>query len=331
LQREGLENPPSEILEGLSESEKAQILNDAAVLKRVTEKVYANVTDPNTPEFMEEYYDSLNAIDREARAKIDALTETLKQGGLASSPRQYESAMQIFRRKRKEITDDKYDAIEKIISTDVESYHKEESAKNPENSINFYLDLYSRKVFDNPANYLEDGEFDYQAMQEADRNFLQYDLDGNKDLYDQIVSIRFQKKDLNEFEAEVVIGHHIFGGKYWQGADVATLNEFPDVERIYYDRYQGASPDFKRVLRDENPRLAEFISVRNKVRDQLRMNDPYLDAWVYRNGYDNELLSDAWRINGEPNPLELYALRDVIPVDWSQLMRNRKQVFPEYY
>ena len=331
LQREGLENPPSEILEGLSESEKAQILNDAAVLKRVSEKVYANVTDPNTPEFMEEYYDSLNAIEREARAKIDALTETLKQGGLASSPRQYESAMQIFRRKRKEITDDKYDAIEKIISTDVESYHKEQSAKNPENSIKFYLDLYNRKVFDNPANYLEDGEFDYQAMQEADRNFLQYDLDGNKDLYDQIVSIRFQKKDLNEFEAEVVIGHHIFGGKYWQGADTATLNEFPDVERIYYDRYQGASPDFKRVLRDENPRLAEFISVRNKVRDQLRMNDPYLDAWVYRNGYDNELLSDAWRINGEPNPLELYALRDVIPVDWSQLMRNRKQVFPEYY
>ena len=141
----------------------------------------------------------------------------------------------------------------------------------------------------------------------------------------------FQKKDLNDFEAEIVIGQHIFGSKYWQGADVATLKEFPDIERIYYDSYQRASRDYKTLLRQENPRLAEFIAVRNKVRDQLRMNDPYLDAWVYRNVYDNELLSDAWRINGEPNPQELYALRDVIRVDWSQLMRYRKQVFPEYY
>ena len=331
LQREGLENPPAEILEGLSESEKAQITNDAAVLKRVAEKVYANVTQPNTPEFMESWYESFNQINTEARKKIDALTETLKQGGLASSPRQYESAMQIYRRKRKEILEDKYNSIEELSSTEVEAYFEQQAAENTDNTINYYLDLYNRKVFDNPSNYLEDGEFDYQAMQQADRNFLQFDLDGNKDLYDQIVSIRFQKKDLNEFEAEVVIGHHIFGGKYFQGADTATLNEFPDMERIYYDKYQAASPDYKRLLREENPRLAEFIAVRNKVRDQLRMNDPYLDAWVYRNGYDNKLLSDAWRIDGEPNPQELYALRDVIPVDWSQLMRNRKEVFPEYY
>ena len=331
LQREGLENPPSEILEGLSESEKAQILNDAAVLKRVADKVYANVSQPNTPEFMEEYYDKRGEIRSEARAKIDELTELLKQGLLASSPRQYESAMAVYRKKRKEILDDKYDAFDKLTTKEVETYYLEEQANTPENTIDYFIDLFSRKVFDNPSNTLENGEFDYLAMQEADRNFFENDLKGNKELYDQIVSIGFQKKDLNDFEAEIVIGQHIFGSKYWQGADVATLKEFPDIERIYYDSYQRASRDYKTLLRQENPRLAEFIAVRNKVRDQLRMNDPYLDAWVYRNGYDNELLSDAWRINGEPNPQELYALRDVIPVDWSQLMRNRKQVFPEYY
>ena len=332
LQKAGLLNPPSEILENLSEGERNQIQKDSTLLKQVAEKVYANVTSPTTPEFMEPYWDNYNKITQKYKFQIEELTEELKQGNLSSSPLQYESAMRIYKRKRSEILDKKYTDVDEIFSKDVESYLDSQKEKTVENSMKYYVDLFQEKVFDNPDFDLANGEFDYQAMKLADKLFLQNDLNGNKELYDQIVSLRFQKKDLNDFEAEVVLGTHIFGGKYFEGADKATLAQYPDVERNYYDTYQKASNDFKRVLRDENPRLAEFISVRNQVRKNLRMNDPYLDAWVYRSGYDNKLLSDAWLINGQQNPSELYSWRDVaMPVDWSYLKRNEKTAFPEYY
>ena len=256
----------------------------------------------------------------------------MKQGNLASSSLQYESALKVFKNKRKELLNKKYDRIDELITNDVEAYQNQQRDFNVENTMKYYVDLYMEKVFDNPEFDLANGEFDYQALKQADRLFLQNDLGGNKELYDQIVSIRFQKKDLNDFEAELVLGSHIFGSKFFEGADQATLAQYPDVERKYYDNYQSASNDFKRVLREEDPRLAEFISVRNKVRENLRINDPYLDAWVYRNGYDNKLLSDAWLIVGEQNPTELYSWRDISsPVDWTYLMRNRKELFPEYY
>ena len=331
LQKAGLANPPSEILEGLSEDERTQIENDASILKQVADKVYAEAA-PNSPDFMEEFYEKYNEINQKHKFDIEALTEELKQGNLASSPLQYESALKVFKNKRKELLNKKYDRIDELITNDVEAYQNQQRDFNVENTMKYYVDLYMEKVFDNPEFDLANGEFDYQALKQADRLFLQNDLGGNKELYDQIVSIRFQKKDLNDFEAELVLGSHIFGSKFFEGADQATLAQYPDVERKYYDNYQSASNDFKRVLREEDPRLAEFISVRNKVRENLRINDPYLDAWVYRNGYDNKLLSDAWLIVGEQNPTELYSWRDISsPVDWTYLMRNRKELFPEYY
>ena len=143
-------------------------------------------------------------------------------------------------------------------------------------------------------------------------------------IYDLVTTIGYYKKDLNEYEAELVIGNHIFGGKYYKQIDEATLQQFPDVVEDF-SKYKQAGSNLKASLKDNNPRLKEFFTVRNKVRELEREKNPLLDAWLYRMGKVTKLRNKA---NQE---LEYEWADPSAAIDWVAKWNQRKQEFPEYY
>ena len=332
VQKNALLNPPSLSLEGKTEAEIKQIESDAATLKNWEDMVYNKYKseDMTLPDAVNDYWVNRNEVKKKFRKELDDLTKTLENGELAKDPGV--SSMRVFKSERRAILNKMYDEIGDP-SLEVQEYFDEQALSRPENSIKFLLDKYSRDVWFNPEFDLPNNEFDWDAMQKADKNFLENDLHGNKTLYDQIMAINYTKRDLNEYEAELVIGQHIFGGHYFTKVEEATLEQFPDVENIFKNVYKDASREYQDALRATNPRLAEFITVKNKVRRLELEKDPLLDAWAYRNGYTDKLHHKIWRLeNGGIDYDQLYLWRDPsMPIDWSMKWNQRKQEFPEYY
>ncbi len=336
-QRLALENPSSSLLENLTLAEQALILDDAKRLKDIETKVYDTyrLDTIGVPKAVNDYFEQSIEIDKKYNPKIEQLTNQLKEGRLNSSPAQFEPAMRKFKNDRKDILNDKYEEKDLIYdkNPEIQQYFNEQALLNPENTFKWFEEQYKQKVFFNPAFDLPDGEFDYRASKEAERLFFQNELQGNKELFDQIVTLQFFKKDMNEYEADLELSRHMFSGYYFEKIDQSILEEFKDVEDIYYNSYQPGSGDYKTALRDGNERLAKFITLRNDVRKNIRKQNPLLDAWVFRMGYDNTLLSEPFLISeGVVDPEEKFRWRDPREaIDWQLAWKNRRETYPGFY
>jgi len=298
---------------------KDQRVIDAEALKSMTDMAYDSTTfvDPRKPEAVDNYYKQSTDINNfysgtKEGGTIHQITKDLIAGKID---------FYTWRNKRAERLSSKYERLEQERSSDPEIQEYFDSKTVPENTLKERIQEYSEEVFNNPEFDLPDGEHDYQAQSQADKRFL--DKYG-QEVYDLVTTVNYYKKDLNEYEAEFVIGKHIFGGKYYQQIDQATLEQFPDVVEDF-NKYKQAGTNLKASLKENNPRLKQFLTVRTKVRELEREKNPLLDAWLYRMGYvsvmKNEANKDLEFEWGDPSSA----------IDWPAKWNQRKEEYPEYY
>ena len=298
---------------------KDQRVLDAQRLKEIQDLAYDanNFKDPRKPEAVDDYFAQSKLID-------DRFSSTKPSGQIYNLTKELIAGKIDFyswRESRKDIQSRRFEAKSALreASPEIQEYFDSKTA--PENTLKEISNEYYEEIWGNPEFDLPNGEYDWDAQRKADARFL--DKYG-QDVYNLVVTLSYYKKDLNEYEAEYEIGKHIYLPKYYQQIDIATLQQFPDVEEDFL-KYKRSGASLQASLKENNPRLVEFLKVRDRVRLLERDRNPLLDAWLYRMGFVSVLRNEA------NQGLEYEWADPSTPIDWAAKWNSRKQEYPEYY
>ena len=331
VQQSAIENPPVEFLNGLSEIDKEKYENNKTELDQFDKAWQETFKNKADSELLSQFFGDQKAEKDILRNQIERETKRYESGefGIFSDFRKRITSLEHDYYARLDVLENKY--AQDYPEFDVSQQLMDRARRYPEDSYEFLYSFYSKEVSNNPDFDLPGGEYDYEGHQRADRQFFD---EYGQDVYAQVKLMQYLRKDQNIYTSEIINGKDIFGGLYWASTSQQIRQLDPITYDFYINTYQKAADYEQEAMLATNPQLKSLIDTRNQVRKLLRESNPLLDIWVYRNGYGRETLySKAFADStGKPDPKELNRWSSLdTEVDWSDLYKRRKQLFPEYY
>ena len=143
----------------------------------------------------------------------------------------------------------------------------------------------NNELFDTPIG------FDYRAKEVAEAEFI------NKygtEMYEYAQQYLASGKNVLPYEAEYLNARKQFEF-YWEASEKAVIEAEADPETAeallsgYQQLTQGQRDDFNRLNPDEASYIARLQKKISNVKEQLRIQNPGLDGFLFRWGYPGKL------------------------------------------
>ena len=308
----------------ISEGESAMSLSDEEELQKLDAEILAGNVERGDEDdlVIEKYHKRHTDIEDEWNENIaegvELLTSNPEIMDLEKFRQIYLSSSNAIRRSKLEELND----TDGEFAVAIEHFEKNSDRfgeDNPEDiAYNQYVtDILATDDFDIP------GGFDYDARDEAVKGFQ------NKwgDEVFAYVQERFRVgRNIPLLVSEFWQGRKRFE-YYWQDVDEAVMATMPNAVTLEpaYKEWTRASENRRLELEETVPMLKGMIQKVSRVKRSMREQDGILDAWLFRWGFTQSLVSpdnkfspdgvddarDFWR-NPKPMPLETFGIQNGI-------------------
>ena len=278
----------------LNKVEKDQINKDEDIVEYT--KLARQISDKNNDDLyaqQEIYYDEKDKIKQTYEAEFAQLSSAVKNGLIKIQDLNSSDRWKKIKAERRTRYKDFYSRLEPggdlaLVEEYFESlgrkYSDDEQVEDQIAEI--YIEtVLNNELFDTPIG------FDYRAKEVAEAEFI------NKygtEMYEYAQQYLASGKNVLPYEAEYLNARKQFEF-YWEASEKAVIEAEADPETAeallsgYQQLTQGQRDDFNRLNPDEASYIARLQKKISNVKEQLRIQNPGLDGFLFRWGYPGKL------------------------------------------